>query len=749
MATYTENYNLEKPALDEIVDVNVINNNYDVIDEALSNAQELASNIGSAYNSVIAYNVGDYCIYNNNLYKCVQATSSGDSFNPAKWQISKVTDDLGNVVANPSGSATTSLTKLEVDGTIYGISGGGGGGSTVVVTPTLQSGTKVADIEVDNVTSTLYAPTPTEVEANPSSTGTAILSKLKVGSTTYNVSQGGGSTVTVSQTLSSGTEVAGIIVDGNETKLYAPTPTNVVANPSGQAITGLSKLTVGSTIYKIPDDVEANPTATGTNDLNKLRVGSTTYNIPSGGGATTLNGLTDVNLNSSSNGQILKYDGTNQKWVNANESTGSTVVWNQITQTGTKIATVSIDGTPTDGYAPTSGGGGGGATSLAGLDDVTISSASNDQDLSYDSTSSKWVNKTHRVELTKAEYDALPSSKLTDGIEYFITDMETTGIEIVANPEDTATGGALTKLQVGDEIYSVGGSSGGGHTILNNDGTALTQRDELQFIGAYVNDDNTNEITKVNVVREMTKTQFDLLSNAEKVGLIRVTDEDDGIGSGYKETVLYDGSSASSLQSSVELSETWNNFNAISFEWVIGGDNSIMSNLYAISVLEEMVTNSRNYLCTGYTDIYAIFKLNSDKKTLTNITGSRVNKLLKVIGINFSGGNSSSTLNYSTNEQKTGQKWIDGSDIYQKTYVGTLTSGDIVLEDFSNKLPIESYGWLKNENGYGINLGGFYYDSTAWWASLHINPSNNLVIRHGSEINTGNYYITVKYIKTT
>ena len=363
MATYTENYNLEKPALDEIVDVNVINNNYDVIDEALGNAQELASNIGSAYNSVIAYNVGDYCIYNNNLYKCVQATSSGDSFNPAKWQISKVTDDLGNVVANPSGSATTSLTKLEVDGTIYGISGGGGGGSTVVVTPTLQSGTKVADIEVDNVTSTLYAPTPTEVEANPSSTGTATLNKLKVGSTTYNVSQGGGSTVTVSQTLSSGTEVAGIIVDGNETKLYAPTPTNVVANPSGQATTGLSKLTVGSTIYNIPDDVEANPTATGTTDLNKLRVGSTTYNIPSGGGATTLNGLTDVDLNSSSNGQILKYDGTNQKWVNANESTGSTVVWNQITQTGTKIATVSVDGTPTDVYAPTSGGGGGGATS--------------------------------------------------------------------------------------------------------------------------------------------------------------------------------------------------------------------------------------------------------------------------------------------------------------------------------------------------------------------------------------------------
>ena len=55
-------------------------------------------------------------------------------------------------------------------------------------------------------------------------------------------------------------------------------------------------------------------------------------------------------------------------------ATKSTVSWNQITGASgnTKIATITIDSTPTDIYAPSSGGGGG-ATSFAGLDDVSLS----------------------------------------------------------------------------------------------------------------------------------------------------------------------------------------------------------------------------------------------------------------------------------------------------------------------------------------------------------------------------------------
>lgn len=72
---------------------------------------------------------------------------------------------------------------------------------------------------------------------------------------------------------------------------------------------------------------------------------------------------------------------------------------------------------------------------------------------------------------------------------------------------------------------STGGGSGSGHTILDDSGTSLTQRSELQFKGAYSEDNSTDQITEVNVVRSMTQAQFNQLSSDEKVGLINVTDE--------------------------------------------------------------------------------------------------------------------------------------------------------------------------------------------------------------------------------
>lgn len=92
---------------------------------------------------------------------------------------------------------------------------------------------------------------------------------------------------------------------------------------------------------------------------------------------TVIDGLSD------SSGKLL-YEGL---------PVGDTVEWNQIVTSGTKIATVSIDGTATDVYAPTSGGGGG-ATSLSGLDDVSLSTPANNQVLKFDSATSKWKNGT-------------------------------------------------------------------------------------------------------------------------------------------------------------------------------------------------------------------------------------------------------------------------------------------------------------------------------------------------------------------
>lgn len=74
-----------------------------------------------------------------------------------------------------------------------------------------------------------------------------------------------------------------------------------------------------------------------------------------------------------------------------------------------------------------------------------------------------------------------------------------------------------------NEAAQSGGS--GGHTILDDDGTALSQEDNLQFVGVYSEDDSINDTTKVNIVREMTQAQYDLLSADEKKGIIRITDK--------------------------------------------------------------------------------------------------------------------------------------------------------------------------------------------------------------------------------
>jgi hypothetical protein len=72
--------------------------------------------------------------------------------------------------------------------------------------------------------------------------------------------------------------------------------------------------------------------------------------------------------------------------------------------------------------------------------------------------------------------------------------------------------------------FGSGGGGGGGHTILDDSGTALTQRTKMQFVGANSVDDSTNGKTVVRVLRSMTKAEFDLLTDAEKQGIINVTD---------------------------------------------------------------------------------------------------------------------------------------------------------------------------------------------------------------------------------
>ena len=77
------------------------------------------------------YAVDDYCIHDNVLYKCLTAVSEPEDFDEEKWEAVLITDVMGS----------------------------GSGGSTVSITPTLSTGTKIADFEIDGESGELYAPT--------------------------------------------------------------------------------------------------------------------------------------------------------------------------------------------------------------------------------------------------------------------------------------------------------------------------------------------------------------------------------------------------------------------------------------------------------------------------------------------------------------------------------------------------------------------------------------------------------------
>lgn len=127
--------------------------------------------------------------------------------------------------------------------------GGGGGGSTVSVSPYITSGDLIGTIYVNG--------TGYQFKYDVTALQTAIAGK--VDSSTYaddlaTISEliAAKSTVSYTQSLSDGTTIGTITINGTGIALKAPTPTTVVANPAGTPSTNLTKLQVGNDIFNIP-----------------------------------------------------------------------------------------------------------------------------------------------------------------------------------------------------------------------------------------------------------------------------------------------------------------------------------------------------------------------------------------------------------------------------------------------------------------------------------------------------------------
>lgn len=53
-----------------------------------------------AYVNTATYAVGDYCIYNKTLYKCIIAVTSGEDFDPSKWTATSIKNEFSELNSN-------------------------------------------------------------------------------------------------------------------------------------------------------------------------------------------------------------------------------------------------------------------------------------------------------------------------------------------------------------------------------------------------------------------------------------------------------------------------------------------------------------------------------------------------------------------------------------------------------------------------------------------------------------------------
>lgn len=99
MATYTSNFALTKPDYGETADIAVINGNMDEIDEIMHDNRYM---MADAWSSSVSYAVGDLCIYENALYKCVTATSG--NWDASKWTLTVLADNIGSVTVSKTAT---------------------------------------------------------------------------------------------------------------------------------------------------------------------------------------------------------------------------------------------------------------------------------------------------------------------------------------------------------------------------------------------------------------------------------------------------------------------------------------------------------------------------------------------------------------------------------------------------------------------------------------------------------------------
>lgn len=337
---------------------------------------------------------------------------------------------------------------------------------------------------------------------------------------------------------------------------------------------------------------------------------------------------------------------------------GSNVEVNPIVTTGTKIATITVDGNESELYTPNSGG---------GSEDVII---------------------------TKAEYDALPDTKLTDGKHYFLKDYseggEGGGSTVEVTPILT-TGTKIATITVDGEDTDLYAPNGGGHTTP----IEPVEYDLTDYLVADVwKSKNTVRAIKYgNIV--VVHLEGRIVANANVITRIIDTLPDELIPNSLQDLSMMNFSNSVCR---AFVSNVIHVFTTTAFS----GSSGVEINIHGCYIAKD----------------------NTGGFVVSNVGG----------------------IDYSTEEQDTGLKWIDGKTIYQKTVDMTINipvgESHFTLDEIDAEYLVDfhCHNAVMNANrynGYGSGM----------WADV---ADNKILIANAESVNPRNNYrviFTVKYTK--
>lgn len=270
-----------------------------------------------------------------------------------------------------------------------------------------------------------------------------------------------------------------------------------------------------------------------------------------GGGSSTLAGLNDVTITSAQDGEVLTYDSGSSKWINGSASSSSLAGLTDVTlSTPTTGDALIYDGaewanTPLSDVATS-----GDYTDLINTPTIptNTSDLNNDSnfvaDASYVHTdnnfTSAYETKLNGIEAgaevnvqsdwseadnTKDDFIKNKPNLATVATSGDYTDLSNTP-SIPANTSDLNNDSGFTSVswnqiqnsgtkiaEIGidgttTDIYAPTSGGSSGHTILNDSGTAMTDRSNLQFDDLSVSDDSVNDKTIVSASGKADKSDL-------------------------------------------------------------------------------------------------------------------------------------------------------------------------------------------------------------------------------------------------